>query len=62
MPEPPKIIEVVMHDVLREDFTRWLEGRGLVLNRTPFLDADEPGALETWMVAPSEETMRRLSV
>ena len=53
----PVIMQVLMHEVLREDFRAWLSGRGLVLQRTPFLDEDPD--LPVYNVAPSPERMRR---
>lgn len=51
--EPPEnaLIDVVMHEVLREDFEAWLNSRGLILRRTPVFD--ESPELPTYNVAPS---------
>ena len=46
----PKIMQVLMHDVLREDFQAWLTARGLELQRVPFLD--ESPDLPVYNVAP----------
>ena len=59
MSDSPKIIEVVMHDVLREDFTRWLESRGLKLKPSPFAKENDDD-MDTWFVMPSEATFRSL--
>lgn len=53
--DSPKIIQVVMHDVLRPHLTAWLESRGLVLAASPFAEEDE---METWFVRPGDDLMR----
>lgn len=55
-PSPPGVCEVLMHDVLLPEFEKWLNARGLILQRTPFLDSDPE--LPTYNVAPGPALMR----
>ena len=39
--QPPGVFQVVMHDVMRDAFERWLTGRGLHLFRMPIDDGED---------------------
>ena len=56
----PEVMQVLMHGILRPDFEAWLSSRGLVLQRTPFLDDDEDteGVLPTYLVTPHPDRMK----
>ena len=60
MADSPQGMQVVMHAALREDFERWLNARGLLLNRTPFLDDEEDtdGVFPTYLVTPHPDRMK----
>lgn len=53
----PRLMDVTMHEVLKEPFEAWLRSRGLVLQRTPFLD--ENPNMPTYNVGPSEELINK---
>jgi hypothetical protein len=56
----PEVMQVLMHGVLKKDFETWLTSRGLVLQRTPFLDDDEDpdDVLPTYLVTPHPDRMK----
>jgi len=60
MADGPKVMQVLLHEVLKDDFEAWLNGRGLVLQRTPFLDDDDDteGVLPTYLVTPHPDRMK----
>lgn len=53
--DAPQIVQVLMHEVLLDDFLAWLASRGLELQRTPFLDE---GDLPVYTVTPGEALWR----
>lgn len=55
-------IQVVMIDVLQPAFEQWLATRGLLLQRTPFLDDEDGGdVLPTYLVTPHPDQMERFN-
>ena len=56
----PRIMQVLMHEVLRDELERWLTARGLELQRVPFLD-ESPG-LPVYNVAPGQALWERTRI